>query len=157
MIKFIDKVRIVCKAAIFAVLLVVFVSFVADTVNGQTVTVNIPDYAMHDSIEDIMEVSNPICYIDGKITKVKVDTDCHECDARSYLQMVDIEIYPQYYMWEDTCSQFQHNHFTDYEVPQLHKWHMGTVVRVTYLNENSNWTIYDVSPRLGAAPMVTGR
>ena len=113
------------------------------------------EFGMHDSISDIMEVSNPICYIDGKITKVKVDTDCHECDARSYLQMVDIEIYPQYYMWEDTCSQFQHNHFTDYEVPQLHKWHTGTVVRVTYLNANSNWTIYDVSPRLGAAPMVT--
>jgi len=111
----------------------------------------------HDSIHDIMEVSNPICYIDGKITKVKVDTDCHECDARSYLQMVDIEIYPQYYMWEDTCSQFQHNHFTDYEVPQLHKWHIGTVVRVTYLNANSNWTIYDVSPRLVGVSMVTGR
>ena len=123
--------------------------------SAQTITVNIPDYGMHDSIADIMEVSNPICYIDGKITKVKVDTDCHECDARSYLQMVDIEIYPQYYMWEDTCSQFQHNHFTDYEVPQLHRWHTGTVVRVTYLNANSNWTIYDVSPRLGAAPMVT--
>ena len=111
----------------------------------------------HDSIHDIMEVSNPICYIDGKITKVKVDTDCHECDARSYLQMVDTEIYPQFYIWEDTCSQFQHNHFTDYEVPQLHKWHIGTVVRVTYLNNNSNWTIYDVSPRIVGVSMVTGR
>lgn len=111
----------------------------------------------HDSIHDIMELSNPICYIDGKTTKVDVETDCHECEQRSYLQMVDIVITPQYYMWEHTCSQFQHNHFTDYEVPQLHKWHTGTWVRVTYLNSNSNWTIYNVSPRIGAVPMVTGR
>ena len=152
-----DKVRIVCKAVILATLLVIFVSFVADTVNAQTVTVNIPDYGMHDSVHEIMEVSNPMCYIDGKITKVRVDQDCHECLDLSYLQMADIEIYPQYYIWEDTCSQFQHNHFTDYEVPQLHKWHMGTWVRVTYLHEGDNWTIYNVSPRMGAVPMVTGR
>jgi len=151
-----DKVRIVCKAVILATLLVIFVSFVADTVNAQTVTVNIPDYGMHDSVHEIMEVSNPMCYIDGRITKVRVDQDCHECIDLSYLQMVDIVITPQYYIWEDTCSQFQHNHFTDYEVPELHKWHMGTWVRVSYLHEGDIWSIYDVSPSL-AEPLVSGR
>ena len=152
-----DKVRIVCKAVILATLLVIFVSFVADTVNAQTVTVNIPDYGMHDSVHEIMEVSNPMCYIDGRITKVRIDQDCHECIDLSYLQMVDIVITPQYYIWEDTCSQFQHNHFTDYEVPELHKWHMGTWVRVSYLHEGDTWSIYDVSPAFGAVPMVSGR
>ena len=148
MSKVFDKVIYVGYIVCVTIMIVCTLAIVMEA-NAQTMD--------HDSVQDIMELSNPICYIDGKITKVKVDTDCHECDARSYLQMVDIEITPQYYMWENTCSQFQHNHFTDYEVPQLHKWHTGTWVRVTYLNSESNWTIYNVSPRLGGVSMVTGR
>lgn len=148
MSKVFDKVIYVGYWICVAIMVVCTLAIVMEA-NAQTMD--------HDSIHDIMELSNPICYIDGKTTKVDVVTDCHECEQRSYLQMVDIEIYPQYYMWEHTCSQFQHNHFTDYEVPELHNWHTGTWVRVTYLHEGDNWTIYNVSPRIGAVPMVTGR
>ena len=148
MSKVFDKVIYVGYIVCVTIMVVATLAIVMEA-NAQTMD--------HDSIHDIMELSNPICYIDGKITRVDVDTDCHECDARSYLQMADIVITPQFYMWENTCSQFQHNHFTDYEVPQLHNWHLGTWVRVTYLNERDNWTIFDVSPAFGAAPMVSGR
>lgn len=140
-----DKVYIVCKAAIFAVLLVVFVSFVADTVNAQTITVNIPDYAMHESVHEIMEQSNPSCYIEGEISHVKMDNG-----RNGYRQLKNIKIIPEYYIWEDTCKQFEHNHFTDFEVPKLHQWHLKTIVRVQYINANSNWHIHSVTPVLGS-------
>lgn len=138
-----DKVRIVCKAAIFATLLVIVVSFIADTVNAQTITVNIPDYAMHETVHEIMEQSNPSCYIEGRISHVRMDNG-----RNGYRQLKDVEITPEYYIWEDLCQQFQHNHFTDFEVPKLHQWHVDTVVRVQYINANSNWHIHNVVPVL---------
>lgn len=111
---------------------------------SQTITVNIPDHAMHESVHEIMEQSNPACYITGTISHVRMDNG-----RNGYRQLKDIEIEPEYYIWEDTCKQFEHNHFTDFEVPKLHQWHLNTLVKVKYINANSNWYIHDVSPVLG--------
>ena len=74
MSKVFDKVIYVGYIVCVTIMIVCTLAIVMEA-NAQTMD--------HDSVHDIMELSNPICYIDGKITKVKVDTDCHECDARS--------------------------------------------------------------------------
>lgn len=111
--------------------------------SAQTVTVNIPDYGMHESVHEIMEASNPSCYIEGEISHVKMDNG-----RNGYRQLKNVKIIPEYYIWEDTCQQFKHNHFTDFEVPKLHQWHLKTIVRVQYINANSNWHIHNVVPVL---------
>lgn len=112
--------------------------------SAQTITVNIPDYGMnHDTVHEIMEQSNPSCYIEGEISHVKMDNG-----RNGYRQLKNIRITPEYYIWEDTCKQFEHNHFTDFEVPKLHQWHLKTTVRVQYINSNSNWYIHNVVPVL---------
>lgn len=112
--------------------------------SAQTVAVSLPSGYMHDSVHEIMEASNPACYIEGRIKHVD-----YKNGHNGYRQLEDIEITPEYYIWEDTCKQFEHNHFTDFEVPKLHQWHLNTTVRVKYINANDNWYIHDVTPVLG--------
>ena len=114
-------------------------------VSAQTITVNLPSGYMNDhmTVHEIMEQSNPSCYIEGRISHVRMENG-----RNGYRQLKDIEITPEYYIWEDLCQQFQHNHFTDFEVPKLHQWHIDTVVRVQYINANSNWHIHSVVPVL---------
>jgi len=112
----------------------------AQASTAQTVTVQIPE--VHDTIDDIMELSNPACLINGR---VKVLRD--EVSSRSSYRFVDdIQIKPEWFKWEKECEQFHHNHFTDFEVPNLHRFHINQSVVITYVKENNNWSIMSVLP-----------
>jgi len=108
--------------------------------NAQTISVNMP----HESVHEIMEKSNPSCYITGTIGHVKMENG-----RGGYRQLKNISIKPEYYIWEQECSQFEHNHYTDFEVPKLHQWHLNTIVRVQYIKGNGTWAIHNVTPVLG--------
>ena len=122
-----------------------FILIIAVNVYGQTITVNIPERGMHDTVHEIMEQSNPSCYITGTISHVKMDNG-----RNGYRQLKNIVIEPEYYIWEQECDQFKHNHFTDFEVPKLHQWHLNSLVRVQYIKGNGNWFIHNVVPVLAS-------
>ena len=100
--------------------------------SGQTVN-------LHDSVDEIMKASNPACYITGTIQQ-----------KEGYRQLQNIQIEPEYYIWKDECKQFEHNHYTDFEVPKLHIWHLNTLVRVQYIKGTDTWFIHNVTPILEA-------
>lgn len=95
----------------------------------------------HEDVHTIMEQSNPACYITGIIKHVD-----YKNGHNGYRRLEDIKIEPEYFIWEKECEQFQHNHFTDFEVPKLWTWHLNTTVRVKYIHQNSNWFIHEVFP-----------
>ena len=126
--------------SVAAVVFLVLLFFVSAQLKAQTITVNIPS-GMHESVHQIMEQSNPSCYITGTISHVKMDNG-----RNGYRQLKNIVIEPEYFIWEKECEQFKHNHFTDFEVPKLHQWHLNSLVRVQYIKGDGNWFIYNVVP-----------
>ena len=98
------------------------------------------EHFMHDSIDDIMEISNPACLINGVIRATEYN---HEL---TYRYVDNVKIKPEWYKWGKECEQFSHNHFTDYEVPDLDRFHLNTRVTITYVKTRDNWIIQSVLP-----------
>lgn len=117
-----------------------FILIVAVNAYGQSMN--------HDSVDDIMSVSNPACYVHGVVTVYEHD---HEFSFR-YLEQIEIE--PQYYTWADRCLQFVENQFTDYEIPRLWDFLPDQEVTVLYIYADDNWHVDSVLPQYR---VVTGR
>ncbi|MEK9894865.1 MAG: hypothetical protein VW518_00380, partial [Burkholderiaceae bacterium] len=57
------------------------------------------DHFMHDRLDDIMEISNPACLINGVVKVVR-----DEVSSRgSYRYVDEIRIKPEWFKWEDEC------------------------------------------------------
>jgi len=134
--------NISCAVAVSTVVVTVCL-VIASIANAQTITVTIPERGMHDSVHEIMESSNPACYIEGTIGHVRDNVN----GRNGYRQLKNVSISPEYYIWEDLCNmQFQHNHYTDFDVPKLHRWHLNTTLRVKYIFDNQTWVIHEMFP-----------
>ena len=98
------------------------------------------EHFMHDTVDDIMEISNPACLINGVVRATEYN---HEI---TYRYVDNVKIKPEWYKWGKECDQFKHNHFTDYEVPDLERFHLNQSVTITYVKTRDNWIIQSVLP-----------
>lgn len=85
-----------------------------------------------------------MCMIHGVVDEVEYN---HEMN---YKYLSDIVVEPDYYIWSEKCDQFYENHFTEYEIPELRKFHNGISLTVTYLEVPGNWEVYSVSPNFAS-------
>jgi len=77
------------------------------------------------------------CVIKGNVKYIK--------DKATRYRYVDVkEISPLDIEWKKDCEQFQHNHYTDFEVPGLYKFHINQNVIVKYVYGQSIWYIDSV-------------
>lgn len=80
------------------------------------------------------------CIIKGKVKLVN-----DKVSSRLKYRYVDVkEISPLSNEWEKDCEQFQHNHYTDFEVPGLYNFHINQNVVVRYVYGRQIWYIDSV-------------